>query len=71
MTGDGGDGLTDFGFKWGPAEVTRMIAVDGRGRVIGVRAPGGRLQIYVSEKGRRIRVWLDHKELLPERTDPE
>lgn len=55
--------MSDYGFMWGPMEVHRIVHIEGRGYVLGVDAPGGRLQIYVSEKGRSVRVWKDNVEL--------
>ena len=56
-------GNTRYGFQWGPAEVTRMAHIEGRGRVIGVRTPHDSIQVYVTEKGRSIRVWRGNVEL--------
>lgn len=55
--------ITDFGFTWGPVTVTRMAHIPGRGYVIGIDAGSKRAQVYVSEKGRSLRFWLDHEEL--------
>ncbi|WP_043735476.1 hypothetical protein [Nocardia asiatica] len=50
-------GLTDYGFVWGPAEVTRLTEIDGR-VVVGIRtATGQEITIYVSATGRSIRVF--------------
>ncbi len=57
------DSVTDYGFTWGPAEITRMCHIPGRGRLLGVRTEHGSLQILISEKGRKLRVWNDNKEL--------
>lgn len=59
---DGGY-FTEHGFTWGPAEVTAMASVPGRGRVISVRTEHVDLQVYVSEKGHKIRVWRGREEL--------
>ena len=48
------DRLTQYGFTYGPAEVTRMCHIEGRGRVLQVKTPHAELQVLVSEKGRRI-----------------
>ena len=57
------DLITRYGFEWGPMTVTRMIELEGRGRVVGIDTANRRLQIHVSEKGQRIRVWLDGEQL--------
>lgn len=46
-----------FGFVWGPMRVERLAHLEGRGRVISVKAGSKELQVYVSEKGRRVRVF--------------
>lgn len=46
--------VTQYGFKWGPAVVERLAHVEGRGRVLEVRTDHARVQIYVTEKGRKI-----------------
>lgn len=56
------DGLTEFGFRWGPMEVSRMAHVEGRGFVIGVNTDHRRCQLYVSEGGRSVRLWVDGEE---------
>lgn len=55
--------LTDYGFTWGPMELTRICHVEGRGYVLEVKTDSKNLQIYVSEKGRSVRAWLDHEPL--------
>ena len=61
--GQSRDGMTMYGFQWGPIEVTRMAHIDGRGRVIGIDTPHHRCQLYVSEAGRSIRLWIDGEEV--------
>lgn len=73
-----------YGFAWGWLSrsgkrvwlrVTRMVRVDGRGAVLGIdtgdpdRSP--RLEVYVSDGGRKMRVWLDDIELVPREADDE
>ena len=48
------DLLTRHGFTFGPAEVTRICHLDGRGYVLEVKTEHAQLQILISEKGRRI-----------------
>jgi len=43
-----------FGFEWGPMVVTRLAYVEGRGYSLEVRTKHQVLQVYVSERGRRI-----------------
>ena len=52
----------------GPVEVEYLAHIEGRGYALRIR-PVGRahpdLEVWVSEKGRSIRCWLDGKELEP------
>lgn len=57
----GGD--TDYGFQWGPMEVTRITYLVGRGRVLKIRTEHQELEVFVSEKGRNIRVYKNGEEL--------
>ena len=63
---------TGYGFDWGWFSrsgkrvwfrVTRLAHIDGRGAVIGIDAgdpgKGPRLQVALSDGGRKVRVWLD------------
>jgi len=66
-----GDYLTQFGFHWGPMNVARLTQIDGRGYVLRVQTDTHDLQIYVSPKGRSIRVYQDHKLLVADKeNDP-
>lgn len=47
-----------FGFDWGPLSVTRLTHVEGRGRVLEVKTAHRTLQVYVSEAGRSLRVFV-------------
>ena len=64
-----GDGLTQYGFRWGPFEVQRTASAErrtgeGKTRVISVVTDTGHLlEAYISPRGRSVRVWLDHREL--------
>ena len=57
------------GFRFGAAEVVAAMSVEprvGRGKyvVIQIRTDAGRsLDVYVSPKGRSVRVFLGHEEL--------
>ena len=68
---------TGYGFDWGWLSrsgkrvwfrVTRLTHIDGRGAVIGIDAgdpgKGPRLQVSLSDGGRKVRVWLDDVELV-------
>lgn len=59
--------ITKFGFEWGACRVTRVTDRDG-GVLIGVGTVANDewdfpIQIWVSPKGRRIRVFRQGKEL--------
>lgn len=43
-----------FGFKWGPMVVSRAARIEGRGFCVEVATEHARMQILVSERGRRI-----------------
>lgn len=49
--------LTEYGFTWGAAEVTRLFEIDGRVSFQVTTEAGRRIEIYVSPKGQRIRVF--------------
>lgn len=57
--------LTQYGFEFGAMSVERIMQVEGRGTVVGVygadRSNG--VQVYVSEKGRSVRVFRKGREL--------
>jgi hypothetical protein len=45
-------------------EVSRMAHIEGRGYVLGINTEGGRrVQVYVSEKGHRVRFYVDGEEI--------
>ena len=55
--------LTQYGFTWGGAVVTRLAEFDGT-VVIGVSTEAGEsVAVYVSPAGRSVRVFQDGKEL--------
>ena len=54
--------LTDCGFMWGPTTVTRRMQFD-ETTCTEFRTDAHTLNVYVSPKGRSIRVWLDGQEL--------
>jgi hypothetical protein len=47
-------GCTRWGFEWGPMQVSRVCHIEQRGYVIDIRTPHASLEIYVTEKGRKI-----------------
>jgi hypothetical protein len=51
------DGYTEFGFNWGPAEVTRCATLPEDRRVVRVKTPHRTLDIYISATGRSVRVF--------------
>ena len=54
------DGITSYGFAWGPLMVQRSGTIDrGRGpcRILELSTPNKRLNIYVSPTGRSLRVF--------------
>ncbi len=54
---------TDYGFEWGPVEVTRVLNHRGT-RVLFIKsATGVALQISVSPTGRSVRVFKGTREL--------
>lgn len=64
MKADSGS-FTPFGFTWGPIEVNRCATLergDSRTRVVQVKAGNRTLDVYISETGRSIRIFEDHKE---------
>lgn len=55
--------FTEFGFAGENIDVTRVASNDRWGDVINVKTPTGTVQIYVSPKGRRTRIFWGDKEL--------
>ena len=51
--------IKDYGFEWGPVEVTRMIADNKIGVLIGADTSTHNVQMAVSPKGRSVRIWVD------------
>ena len=44
-----------FGFEWGPMRVVRCAHIEGRGRVIVIATDHAELEVFVSEKGHKIK----------------
>lgn len=51
-----------YGFRWGQLDVTRAMEFRGQ-KCILIETEFDIVQVYVSPKGRSIRVWHNHKEL--------
>ena len=51
------DEITAFGFTYGPATVTRLSVVPGRGRTLEISTDHARLQVYISEAGHKIETY--------------
>jgi hypothetical protein len=49
--------VTQYGFRWGPMEVERLVHVEGRGYALEVKTEHASMQIYVSDKGRKIKAY--------------
>ncbi|HET7407350.1 MAG TPA: hypothetical protein VFJ21_09500 [Mycobacteriales bacterium] len=56
------DTLTDYGFTWGPIEVSRIFEHKGQ-RVLQVVTDHRRVEVYVSPQGRSVRVYIDGEEV--------
>lgn len=54
--------ITDYGFTWGPLEVTRYLIYRGR-RALGVTTKQHKVEIIVSPQGNNIQVYLDNKKM--------
>lgn len=61
--------LTNFGFVWGPIEVTRVAEIDGRVVVQIASATGQVVEVYASRTGRSLRVFKRGKGEMKEVTD--
>jgi hypothetical protein len=55
--------LTDYGFKWGAAEVSRLADFNGTVVIRVSTIEDKRVEVYVSPAGRSLRVFQDGKEL--------
>lgn len=58
----------DFGFTWGPLQVRRIAAFKlgkGKAYILGVSTNHHQVEIYVSETGRSVRVFIDGQECKP------
>jgi hypothetical protein len=55
--------LTQYGFKWGAAEVQRTAEHSGRVAITIKGARGREVTVYVSPQGNSVRIFRDGKEL--------
>ena len=46
-----------YGFRWGPLVVERTAHFEGRGYVVTIKTERESMQVYVSEKGRKLRAY--------------
>ena len=58
-----GDKVDQYGFAWGPTEVTRAFSDSRYGYGLSVATAHDSIMIYVSPRGHRIRVLREHREL--------
>ena len=49
--------VTSFGFDWGPMKVERAAHIEGRGYVLMVKTEHARLEVFVTEAGRKIKTY--------------
>lgn len=57
----------EYGFRWGPMVVSRLAHFQVRANqevyVLGIRAGGSSVEVYVSRTGRSVRVFKNGREL--------
>lgn len=51
------DSMTPYGFVWGPMEVIRAAYIQDRGYVVEIITPHARLQVHVTERGRKVEAY--------------
>jgi hypothetical protein len=49
--------VNPYGFDWGPMSVERVAHVEGCGYALEIKTKHARLQVYVTEKGRKIETY--------------
>lgn len=49
-----------YGFPWGPMTITRLAHIPGRGYALEIKTLHQSMQVYVSEKGRKIEAMPVH-----------
>lgn len=54
MSRPSGVEAAQYGFRWGPLDVTRLAHIEGRGYVLRIITDHQEMQIHVTEKGRKI-----------------
>lgn len=55
------EGTLPYGFRWGPLVVTRLAHIQRRGYVLEIATKHETMQVYVSEKGQKIRAMTSRK----------
>lgn len=50
------DDVDAFGFRWGPMHVERTAHVEGRGYILTVKTDHARIEVHVTQAGRKINV---------------
>lgn len=49
-----------YGFRWGPMVVERLAHIDKRGYVLNIKTEHQSMQVYITEKGRKIEAMPVH-----------
>lgn len=47
--------MNPYGFDWGPMSVERTAHIEGRGYALTIRTEHQTMQVFVTEKGRKIK----------------
>lgn len=59
--------MNPYGFDWGPMQVNRTAHIEGRGYVVTVKTAHAEIQVYVTEKGRKVEAYRPGQgKLVPE-----
>lgn len=53
--------MNPYGFDWGPVHVERLEHVDGGGYALRIYTDHDEVQVYVSEKGRKVKAYRPGK----------
>lgn len=53
--------FNQYGFNWGPMKVERLAHIEGRGYVVQVSTDHMQVEVYVSEKGQKIKAYEPRK----------
>lgn len=49
--------MNRYGFDWGPLHVERLAHVEGRGYALRIYTDHDEVQVYVTEKGRKVQAY--------------